>query len=417
MSPRRVALLAPRALPWHGPGGLERHVFDLTRHLLAAGVEVDLYLSTPEQAAAPFDGDDRFRLEVISGRPFLRRRFLVVVSRSAMYPLLSLRMGRAVARSATRRRYDAVIAQGGTGFGFAWWRKQLGLDVPLVVNPHGMEESITPNVWKRALYLPLRLAIRYGAQAADRVIATDEALVRVVERIQRVPRERIVTLPNALETEAVRRTASPETARQAWSEWGLSRSLPRIVSIGRLVPNKGFAVAVEALAIVAAELPSAWSWTLIGDGPLRAELEERARAAGIAAHVRFAGRLDDPTLHSLLAETDLFLHPTLYEGSSIVTLEAMAHARPIVATRAGGIADKIIDGVTGWLVAPGDVTALANGIRRWHAAGHLERRRLGDAALERCRDHFDWRAVSARYIALIDELAHDTPPRPEPAMS
>ena len=58
----------------------------------------------------------------------------------------------------------------------------------------------------------------------------------------------------------------------------------------------------------------------------------------------------------------MFVHPTLYEGSSIVTLEAMAHRRPVIASRAGGLPDKVIPGTTGWLVPPGNEEALAAAI-------------------------------------------------------
>src|SRR5262249_43659102 len=71
------------------------------------------------------------------------------------------------------------------------------------------------------------------------------------------------------------------------------------------------------------------------------------------------GPVDERTLHALYARADVLVHPTRYEGSSLVTLEAMAHALPVVATRAGGIPDKVADGVTGLLVPRGDRTALA----------------------------------------------------------
>ena len=66
-----------------------------------------------------------------------------------------------------------------------------------------------------------------------------------------------------------------------------------------------------------------------------------------------AGRLEDAALHAWYEAASLFVHPTQYEGSSIVTLEAMAHRRPVVATTAGGLPDKVRDGETGWLVPPG----------------------------------------------------------------
>src|ERR1041385_4676266 len=115
----RVALLAATCLPWHRFGGLERHVFQLASWLRERGVEVDLYLSAPEHDVDPFAGDAGFRLEIVPGTPFARRRGAVVISRSTLYPLFSLRMGRRVVAAAKSRAYAAVIAQGLTGFGYA----------------------------------------------------------------------------------------------------------------------------------------------------------------------------------------------------------------------------------------------------------------------------------------------------------
>src|SRR5262249_27467986 len=111
----RIAVLAATALPWHRPGGLERHAFQLCRWLRKRGAEVDLYTATPERRADPFAGDPGFRLCVVEGVPFRRERFLVVVSRTSLYPLFALRMGRRVAAADRTAPYTAVIAQGMTG--------------------------------------------------------------------------------------------------------------------------------------------------------------------------------------------------------------------------------------------------------------------------------------------------------------
>jgi glycosyltransferase involved in cell wall biosynthesis len=98
---------------------------------------------------------------------------------------------------------------------------------------------------------------------------------------------------------------------------------------------------------------------LVGDGPWRARLASAVASAGLASRIMLAGRLDDGRLHACYEAADLFVHPTLYEGSSLVTLEAMAHAVPVLATRAGGLPDKVRPGENGWLVAPGDDRDLA----------------------------------------------------------
>ena len=83
---------------------------------------------------------------------------------------------------------------------------------------------------------------------------------------------------------------------------------------------------------------------------------------GLATFVVMRGRASVEDLHGWYEAATLFVHPTLYEGSSIVTLEAMAHRRAVVASRAGGLPDKVIPGVTGWLVPPGNEEALSAAI-------------------------------------------------------
>jgi glycosyltransferase involved in cell wall biosynthesis len=113
--------------------------------------------------------------------------------------------------------------------------------------------------------------------------------------------------------------------------------------------------------------------------------------------------VDDRVLHALYERADVFVHPTHYEGSSLVTLEAMAHARPVVATAAGGIPDKVVDGVTGLLVAPSDPRALAEALGA--LAGHPEQRRaMGAAGRSRVESEFSCSALIGRTLAVYDEL-------------
>ena len=97
------------------------------------------------------------------------------------------------------------------------------------------------------------------------------------------------------------------------------------------------------------------------------------------------------------------MHPTLYEGSSLVTLEAMAHRRAVVATRAGGLPDKVIPGSNGWLVQPGNAEALAGAIREAVSdRGRLQT--MGGASRELVEKEFSWRAAADRTMDVYREL-------------
>ncbi len=143
---------------------------------------------------------------------------------------------------------------------------------------------------------------------------------------------------------------------------------------------------------------------MVGEGPLGQDLENAARRLELGEHVRFIGRVSDADMQSLVSLADLFLNPTLYEGSSLVTLEAMSHGCAIVATRAGGIPDKIEEAVTGWLAEPGDAGSLAEAIRRWWRADEAAKAQVRAAAAQRCRQRFDWPRCVDRYVELIRAL-------------
>jgi glycosyltransferase involved in cell wall biosynthesis len=140
---------------------------------------------------------------------------------------------------------------------------------------------------------------------------------------------------------------------------------------------------------------------VVGDGPGRAELARRT-APPLDGRVFLTGRVDEATLHALYARADVFVHASRFEGSSLVTLEAMAHGLPVLATRAGGIPDKVEDGLTGRLVAPGDVAALAAAIAA--VAHDRSRAEMGRRGRERVLESFAWPAIAERTIALYRDL-------------
>jgi glycosyltransferase involved in cell wall biosynthesis len=147
------------------------------------------------------------------------------------------------------------------------------------------------------------------------------------------------------------------------TRFGLDTADPVLLSVSRLEHNKGYHVLLDALALVQDMLGTHWRWLLVGQGKAATALQQQAERLGLSEHIVFVGALSDNELHSLYEEVDLFVHPTLYEGSSLVTLEAMIHRLPVVASAAGGIPDKVIPGRNGLLVPPGDAVALAKALR------------------------------------------------------
>ena len=349
-------LVASRAVaPLHGRGGLERAVADLCDGLTARGHAITLITAAPTVDTRDGDAPAVQSLRTLPWRSLPMMRRDAALDRATAYPRLVRAAARAIA--ADTATYDAAIGMGALAAALVPARRA-GQIRCLIENPQGLEEFFGHPA-KRLILRPQQTLVRRAARHADVVIATDTALVPTVMATLRVPRERVAVIPNGIDLARLdRQRGAPPPPSDA--------APLTLVSVGRIVPSKGLDLLAAALGRIRDALPAGWRWLHIGDGPARGLLAAALARAGITAHARLLGAVSDDTLHRTLAAATLFVHPTRYEGSSLVTLEAMAHGLPVVAAAAGGIPDKVIDCVTGWLVPPGDGPRLAAAIR--HAA-------------------------------------------------
>ncbi len=414
-APIRVAVVARSVFPLHGHGGLERHVYDLVRALSGAGLAVTLITREPQARpgapVSPADIHPDITLITIPYRTFpgAGRRGTTVIDRSTAYPLFGERAGRVALDLVRRGAIDIVHGLGASVLGYA--RQRATTTAPLVMNPQGLEEfgATDPSRarLKRLAYLPLRAAVRACARAADRVIATDRSLEPAVRAHLDLPAERVVTIPNALDLHWLDGLATRGDGARVRRGAGVDEDEVVILSVGRLEENKGFHVLAEALgalrdhaAVLAGER---WRWVVVGDGPYRRSLTRAIADAGLTPRTLLTGRVDDPTLHAWYETARLFVHPTLYEGSSLVTLEAMAHRLAVVATNAGGLPDKVVTGRNGWLVAAGDASALAAAISGALGPG-VDLDPLGGRGRTMVEQEFSWDAAGAATIRLYQDL-------------
>lgn len=176
-------------------------------------------------------------------------------------------------------------------------------------------------------------------------------------------------------------------------------SAPRLLAYGRLVEEKGFDLALRAFATVRAQQGDA-RLAIGGDGPARAALERLAGELGVAGAVDFLGWLAPDAVEAALDEAALVVVPSRWdEPFGLVALEAAMRARPVVATRVGGLAEAVEDGTTGLLVERDDADALAAAILRLLADRPLADR-LAAAARDRAAARFAWDDCVAAYERL-----------------
>jgi glycosyltransferase involved in cell wall biosynthesis len=261
---------------------------------------------------------------------------------------------------------------------------------PLVLTSHGTDlfllDRFTP---ARALAAPI-------FRSADQVTVISSPLVERVAALG-VDRARVTVVPMPLDSRVF--GAAPDTRRDP----GL------LLFVGRLIERKGAEFALRAAALLAGAGKQV-ELVVAGEGPARPELEQLARALGLASRVRFLGAVPSDEVARLYARAAVFLMPAVtdwkgeQEGFGMVLVEAMRCGTPIVATLSGGIADVVRDGSTGLLVPERDPDALAGAVTRLLDDPAFAAR-LADAARRDVDDRFAPAAIARTFDAVYRRAA------------
>jgi glycosyltransferase involved in cell wall biosynthesis len=233
------------------------------------------------------------------------------------------------------------------------------------------------------------VAARAGRPFVLQVWGTDLELARRVPRLARglLRRARLVIAASTELAEAARRLGAEEvrvipSGVDLPAAVGEEAEPPEVLYAGRLSQEKGI------LELVAAT--DGMKLVVAGDGPLRPRVPH---ARGFVPHGE---------LQQLYARAAVVACPSHREGFGVACLEAMAHARPVVAGDVGGLRDLVLDGETGYLVPPGDVVALREALGRLLADPGL-RRRLGAAGRRRAAERFSWARVTEETLAAYED--------------
>lgn len=296
-----------------------------------------------------------------------------------------------LARTMSESRADLIVSLlWATNLAAVAARRKAGLRTPLILcerlSLEGTDEGAVRTLVRRVGTFALH-------RFADRVTANSVALARQVERTAGLPPGSVVTIPNPIDLDGLRALASdPDAVPPESASW----PRPWTVSVGRLHRQKGFDVLIRAFATSCA----AGTLVLVGDGTERDSLRRTAEGAGVSERVVFTGFLRNP--HAVLARADVFVLPSRYEGFPNALVEAMALARPCIATRCPTGPEEIVDdGLTGLLVPVDDEGALGRSVvRLLHDAALRER--LGEAARARVAA-YDVRTIVGLFETLFRE--------------
>lgn len=292
-------------------------------------------------------------------------------------------------RSFAHRRYDLIHCHFGPNGLVGAYLKDVGIAKRLVVSFHGSDINSYPRRHGEKVYRTL-------FERAD-LITANTAFTSGKLVANGCRRDIIEILPMGL-----RMDEYPESPFD-------SRSVMRILTVGRLVEKKGYRYSIEAFAAVKRQYPEA-EYLVAGDGPELPDLQRLAARLGVAESVRFLGAQSDGEVAALYRSAAVFVLPSVtasdgdMEGQGLVLQEAQGCALPVVSTLHNGIPEGVRDGETGFLVAERDPGALAAAISRLLANSAL-RERMGRAGRAFVSAAYDTPVLTKRLIELYERIA------------
>jgi glycosyltransferase involved in cell wall biosynthesis len=239
---------------------------------------------------------------------------------------------------------------------------------------------------------------RRNLRLMDHVVCVSHGQAEKVRRWCRVPESRLSVIHNSARLAAFE-TRDP-TARHRLLAYFPKGTEQVVLAAGRLSPEKGFIVLLEAASAICNQNPSA-GIAIFGEGAQRGELERRVSEFGLAKRVVLPGFRGD--LDTLIGAADIVVLPSFTEGLPNVALEAGAAGVPVVATAVGGPPEVVSDGVTGFLVPPASSEAIAARVTELlHDPGLAAC--MGSAARERMKKEFTFEAQADAYFRLLNTL-------------
>lgn len=256
--------------------------------------------------------------------------------------------------------------------------------IPNVLTVHGGDLYDPSKSSSPHRHASLRMAVRSLLRKADSVVGQSQNTIDNVHQYY-LPEQRCELIPLG-----IKRRALPESDR---SSLGIAADEFVMVTIGRLVSRK----AVNQLIDMMKSLQDrAVRLVVIGDGPLKKDLEEQASSLGVSAKVTFAGFVSDEEKAALLAASDLYVSTSQHEGFGLVFLEGMSAGIPVVCYNFGGQTDFLDDGLTGALVPLNDLSQFTNACVRFMdspedriAAGKENLQRVESFYIDTCAQEYE----------------------------
>jgi glycosyltransferase involved in cell wall biosynthesis len=288
-----------------------------------------------------------------------------------------------------QNRYNLIVAWAGVPAGFVAFLLNILFNIPYIVLLRGADVPFWDPRWQRLDRLVLCRLSPYIWKRAGGVYANSDGLRALAQRVW--PKGAVGVIYNGVDTELFAPSASQSTVNKRVV----------ILSVGRLIPRKGFHDMIEALGDLKRFDFEVW---IVGEGPERERLTALAASKGLTERVRFFGIKPQAELAMLYRQADIYCLPTLNEGMSNTVLESMACGLPVVTTNVSGNSELVTD--NGFVVQPGDKNALRDGLARLLSDIELQKS-MGRMSRDRAK-MFSWdNVVRQFYQAFLNAVKSD----------
>lgn len=389
-----------KSLPHRFQGGIQSHVWQLSEWMTKLGHEVHILT-----AGSMRSGEKRILVENTIGQneetafgkryiieiPYIPGRKLPFVSIWAEE--LAFNMSAEAWLSRHHREYDVVHLQGRSGFLFAGKQH----DTPVITTIHGLVSNENTKAglngveksWvvrqheKWASYFE-----RKTMQESDRVIAVSHALLNLMTAAEPQVEGRVAVIPNGVDIPEI-----PDNVE-------IDEKM--LLFVGRLDPIKGLFPLVEAMRYVDNDV----HLVVVGDGPARAEMEQRVQKASLESRIKFVGAQSATEVTQWLHKAFALILPSYFESMPVTLLEANACGKPVLASEVGGIPSIVNNGKNGWLFSPGKPEQMAVAINRLFANPDIACD-MGNFGRKLMREKFSWEKIAHQTETVYKEAIYE----------
>lgn len=354
-------------------GGMEKYTTNLAHNLKKLGHNVDVVCAYP-----PGKKDDLLNFNIISVGWTKHVPGLVALLIFSFKSFVKIR----------KNRYDIIYSNNDNGF-----FPLLFLNIPHVVNPHGLEnfKYNDIDVHKRWVYLRgslRRWIYKFIAYKCSKMVSLGGKLTEDIKKYLHINDKKIFLTSVGTDISLFNRNDE------------IIKIPNSFLFVGKIMHHKGITYLIEAFKKAAA-LGNDFHLFLIGSGPLVGYVKNNE-----SSNIKYLGKLGDEEMIQWYNKVEAFILPTLGEGMPTVILEAMAMGLPIIATDVGAVS-KMVDERNGYLIEPHSSIAIYNAIINFTELDKTKKQQMGYCSMKKVKDNFTWEIVANEHIELFTNLIGD----------